>query len=110
MKHEDFNDLCSQLILHCDSTLIAKTNEYSSSEDRLHNFKVAARITNSSPVQALLGMKAKHTVSILDMCHRHSLTGQVQDKDYVFEKIGDEINYLILLAALLLEAKDDITD
>ena len=86
----------------CKNLLITKGVEYSENEDnidRLHSFKVAAAIQNITVKEALAGMMAKHTVSIYDMCknsRKHSF-------EKWQEKITDQINYLLLLSALVTE-------
>ncbi len=67
MKTEQFNQIIETILEHCADTLINKAKEYAT-EDRLHNFKVAAGLQNTTPVQALFGMMSKHTVSVYDMC------------------------------------------
>jgi hypothetical protein len=75
-----------------------KAKEYAT-EDRLHNFKRAAEILHTTPQQALAGMFVKHLVSVLDLIEGLVLpTTQL-----INEKIGDAINYLILLEAILKE-------
>ena len=48
--------------------------------------------------QALAGMMAKHTISIYDMCQG----GEYTHAKWI-EKITDNINYLILLRAMIEE-------
>ncbi len=82
--------------------LKSKALEYSSNDDRFHNFNVAARVMNTTPEKALLGMMMKHYVSVLDIIESpDKATGGLID-----EKIGDMINYLILLEGLLLEPSE----
>ena len=97
MKTEEFNKIMNWHIEHCKATLNNKATEYATG-DRLHNFKIAAEIQNTTAVQALAGMMAKHTVSIYDMCR-----DGCNDLDMWSEKITDHINYLLLLAALVRE-------
>lgn len=54
-------------LLAIETVLGVKAGEYAT-DDRLHNFKVAAELEKTSPQAALAGMMAKHTVSIYDMC------------------------------------------
>ena len=54
-----------------------------------------------SPEKALVGMLAKHLVSILDIVD--AIPKQIPTPALVEEKIGDAVNYLILLEALLKE-------
>lgn len=104
MNNDDFNKLVEIRIAKTREVLFQKNKEYSSDTDRLHNFKVAARIgtTEETPEQALLGMWRKHLVSILDLIDM-AAKGEVAGDDFRSEKIGDTINYLILLEALLAE-------
>jgi len=99
MKTEDFNRIVEAQLDRCRDTLIVKAQEYSTEEDRLHNFKVAAALQGGSPERALAGMMTKHIVSIFDMCNSDRMYG-----DYIWnEKIGDAINYLLLLRAIVDE-------
>lgn len=105
MKAEKFNEVLETAIKKCIDTLSVKADEYAT-EDRLHNFKVAAELQNCTPVTALAGMMAKHTVSVYDLIQRHEAGFAISDALWA-EKIGDSINYLILLTALVQEAHDE---
>ena len=78
--------------------LCSKAKEYATT-DRLHNFKVAAQIQGISTSEALVGMMAKHTVSIYDMVR----SGNAYSAEMWDEKITDHINYLLLLKAVIEE-------
>lgn len=97
MNNANFEKILERQMHQCAKVLIDKAREYAT-EDRLHNFKVAAGLQGVSPIKALAGMMAKHTVSIYDMCKdgEHGLV--MWD-----EKITDHINYLLLLRALAEE-------
>ena len=99
MTSEVFNQHLQHMQSVTVDTLTAKAKEYASDGDRLHNFKVAAAVQGISPVAALAGMMAKHTVSVYDMIG----SGKVQTMELWEEKIKDSINYLFLLWALLHE-------
>ena len=67
--------------------------------DRLYNFKRAAEISQTTPQKALIGMFLKHLVSVFDLAD-----GKLESTPaMVNEKVGDAINYLILLEAILKE-------
>jgi len=102
MKSEDFNVIVSQQIIRSTDVLCNKAKEYAT-EDRLHNFKVAAAIQGCTPEQALAGMMAKHTVSVYDMCRGSKWDFPIELWN---EKITDSINYLLLLRALVEEPKE----
>jgi len=96
MKALEFNELLNARIKKITETLGQKALQYESKVDRLHNFKVAAQLSNSTPEKALWGMAMKHLVSVTDL-----ISGQLENnRKNIDEKIGDMINYLILLEAL----------
>jgi len=83
------------------TVLVAKGKEYSSEDDRFHNFNVAGRIAGTTPEKALYGMMLKHEVSVLDLIEMAGTDTTELDEGMIDEKIGDNINYLILLEGLL---------
>lgn len=83
-------------------TLDLKANEYSSAYDRLANFKEAASFTKTTPERALLGFTAKHLVALVEFINGLETNNTFTQHQWE-EKIGDTINYLILLEALLSE-------
>lgn len=109
MNHEQFDKLVEEQIISIRKVLISKAAEYAKGGDRLHNFRVAARKLGRdvTSAQALRGMDIKHVVSIDDMVIG-GLPATLRDsnnmeyiKAYIDEKIGDHINYMILLKACL---------
>lgn len=77
----------------CMRVLKEKAEGYSMDEDVLHNFRIAAELQECTVTQALAGMMTKHTVSVYDMIN----SGQRYGSAVWDEKIGDLINYLLLL-------------
>jgi len=102
MKTIEFESILAKRLSSIATTLGSKAKEYAQDDDRLYNFKVAARINNETPAKALWGMATKHLVSVTDLVNAKldNKTGMVD------EKIGDMINYLILLEAILKEEKE----
>lgn len=88
-----------EMISHCESVLIEKHREYAT-EDDFHNFNVAAELQNITPLQALVGMMDKHVVSVHDYVNEHA-EGRKATKEQWKEKIGDNINYLLILWAMV---------
>jgi len=107
MTIEDFEVLAIKRFQHCLSLMTGtKHKEYSRNNDKLHNFKVAGRIDNESPEKALWGMFKKHLVSIQDMVNDSNdpeWMGTLPSQERLSEKIGDSVNYLILLEGLITE-------
>lgn len=101
MRTEQFEEVINNRIETCKSVLCSKAEEYAT-DDRLHNFKVAGKLQKCTAVKALGGMMAKHTVSVYDLIDDYE-QGEAISKETWAEKIGDSINYLLLLTALLAE-------
>lgn len=87
------------MITYCSDTLISKHQEYAT-EDDFHNFNVAAKLQDVTPEQALIGMMAKHVVSVYDLVNA-AAEGRTVPEDLWREKIGDNINYLLILWAMV---------
>jgi hypothetical protein len=105
MDQKDFERAAKELMDHCWQTLVVKGADYAKNGDRLHNFKAAARRRGIHPVEALTGMKLKHEISIEDICRDVVGSAGVPASDKLLEKIGDDINYNILLYTLLVEMR-----
>ena len=98
MNLHEFAKIRDEQIIRCVDVLTEKADEYAT-DDRLHNFRVAAELEGVTVRQALAGMMAKHTISIYDMCKcptAHTIP-------IWSEKITDHINYLLLLRAVVQE-------
>lgn len=119
MKQKEFEKLLDRRIELIRSVLSKKGKEYSSDLDRLHNFKRAGKMLQCSPEKALIGMWTKHIISILDIVDELDYKCGMEKDCYpafdvnrhmamVEEKIGDSINYLILLEALIKERNENI--
>jgi hypothetical protein len=104
MNAKDFNKVVKN---RCDSikqTLLDKGKEYATSEDRFHNFNKAAQRRGISAFRALDGMMLKHEVSVDDLIGFAEKTPERLTHELINEKLGDFINYLILLEGMLREA------
>ena len=102
MNNTDFETVVVGRLAKIQLVMANKAVESSSDRDRLHDFKVAARISGSTPEKALWGMAMKHLVSVTDILDAVE-GGRVPAPALVDEKLGDMINYLILLETLLVE-------
>ena len=100
MNTTTFERLFEEQVNRSRSVLVSKAKEYAT-EDRLHNFKVAAALEGKTQEQALAGMMAKHTVSVYDMAE----SGLAYPIELWQEKITDHINYLFLLNAIVREER-----
>lgn len=108
MTENEFAHVLEGRIDEMRRVLGVKSGEYTSNKDRLGNFKDAARMLRCNPSQALIGMLAKHLVSIFDLVN--SSVAVKPGLPIWSEKIGDAINYLVLLYALQVEIAGDDVD
>lgn len=103
MTSKDFNTMLDNRLADIKKVMASKGAEYAAeSDDRLHNFKVAARMNDTTAAKALWGMMTKHLVSVTDMIAKDEAS------DYLInEKIGDCINYFILLEAIFRDKLEE---
>ena len=106
MNNEMFNKVTEERIKTCIDVLCRKSDEYSTDRDRLRAFKVAGALQGGSDIKALGGMMCKHTVSIYDLINDFE-NGKNISIELWNEKIGDSINYLLLLNAMVVEHELD---
>ena len=99
MKTKEFEIILQNRLEKIKSILSSKAAEYMQNSDRLYNFKRAATIAGITPEKALFGMLNKHLVSVIDLIENSDSISEY----LVNEKIGDLINYLILLEAIFIE-------
>jgi len=101
MKTNEFDKIINHRLDFCKYVLVEKAKEYAKGDDdRLHNFRKASRISNKSMEECLWGFALKHLVSVTDIIDEMSNNPTyVPPRHLVEEKIGDLINYLLLLEA-----------
>lgn len=100
MNTQMFNALVEEQIEQIRSVLVTKVKEYVTSKDRLHNFKSAVPDKlQKTPGEACWGYMVKHLVSVRDL----ALGIRKGNLEMINKKIGDVINYLILLKGILVE-------
>jgi len=97
MKTDEFNKIVEEMIDACRKTLIKKQGEYNLDEDRLSFFKEGNELTKLTPERTLYMFMYKHVKSLADMV----ASEKKYPKALWIEKIQDNMNYLLLLRALL---------
>ena len=101
MSAKQFEAVLQSRLEKIKTVLGTKAKEYSSTNDRYHNFNVAGRMAGTTPEKALKGMMLKHEVSVLDLIEWSESEPTKITEELIDEKIGDNINYLILLEGML---------
>lgn len=102
MKHDDFQRLLERRIDLTWKVLSAKSREYASADDKLWNFKRGGEVLGKNQIEVLVGYMTKHLVSVIDLAKMAAL-GQAPSIAALDEKIGDTVNYLVLLEAAVTE-------
>ena len=98
MTEKQFDEIVEFRLKAIKETLIEKGKEYRRNNDPLHNFNIGAKITGTTREKVLWGFALKHHISVMDMID--DLDKDILPNPFsVEEKIGDLINYLILLEA-----------
>ncbi len=100
MLTEEFNKIVEQRIAKIKETLIEKTKEYATADDRLHNFNKGEQISGKPREIVLWGFALKHYISFMDILDNIE-KGILPTEKLIDEKIGDLINYLILEEACI---------
>jgi len=103
MNRKYFNKLVNNRLKHCKNVLTHKADVYASQADRFSNFKTAARMLECTPEKALEGFMTKHYVALHDFIDTLDTDYPMLHLDEWHEKIGDIINYLLLLEGLVTE-------
>ncbi len=100
MEAGAFNKLVKSMFFECERTLAKKRQNYAPTGDRLINFKVSARRRGITPEQALWGFRDKHDTAIQQAIQNPR---EIHTEEEWQEWIKDNINYLVLLYALIKE-------
>lgn len=100
MTEKEFQDVLTTRLTKIKETLSSKAEEYATDNDKLHNFNVGARLTGQTREKVLWGFAIKHYISFLDILDSLD-KGKLPTETLVDEKIGDLINYLVLVEASL---------
>ena len=108
MKTTEFNTVIHHRLNECERILIEKAKEYAKGDDdRMHNFNRAAQITGECREKALFGFFLKHLVSLMDIVDEmNKNSNYIPSRSLTEEKIGDSINYLLLLEASIEDKRN----
>ena len=111
MKQSELDLIVNEFIDHSAKLLVSKGTEYAQSTgDRLTNFKEVARFLNKTPEEVALVYLMKHVQSIQNGIEKGDFDWRWQKDDgsEAFKsRFADAINYLLLLAAIIEEARVD---
>lgn len=101
MDSKEFDEFLEMTFDHIRDMLASKGAEYvpgTAKISRFHNFQIGAGLNQQTIEQVLWGFVTKHIVSLSDMVKKPASESKLEAWD---EKIGDVINYMILLKAMV---------
>lgn len=109
MNAEEFDTFLEETFERIRLVLASKGNEYvaNDAKSRFHNFDISAAFKSESSEQALWGFVTKQLVSLSDMVKCDSTSYPIDLWD---EKLGDVINYMILLRGIVHHKHDRKVD
>lgn len=102
MTNKDFEVCFESRVDMCRRVLVGKNQDYARNGEKLWNFKQASGMDGCTPEMALKGMLLKHWQSIRDLIGDLE-RGQHHSMAVWEEKVGDALNYLFILRALVEE-------
>ena len=110
MTKDDFNEVVARRQELIGQVLASKGKEYANSNDVFHNFKNATGLSfHNAAEKVAWEFMVKHLQSIKDIIAEVSseTKAKVASSNIIEEKIGDAINYLILIEGMLKERSNN---
>ena len=103
MQHSEFNKILEARLSRTKEVLAGKAGEYATDADRLSNFRDGGIMNHECPEKFLFGLVSKHWIAIRDFIEEIQEGKEPRTIPQWDEKIGDVINYMVLLEALTTE-------
>jgi hypothetical protein len=101
LKNDFFDKVITDTLIDLKELLTVKGKEYRRNNNVYHNFDQGAKIKGITPEKVLDGFLLKHEVSISDMTNDLD-KGILPSKEKVEEKFNDNIIYLLIKKAMIL--------
>lgn len=98
----NLNEVISSTLETIKNTLLSKTKEYVRNSDVFHNFHEGSKRSGLIREKVLDGFLLKHEISISDITNDLD-KGILPTEDIVNEKFNDNIIYLLIKKAMILE-------
>ena len=102
MTEERFEQLVDETLNQIKETLIVKGKEYRRNNNPFHNFDEGSKRSGVIREKVLDGMLLKHEISIADMTNDLE-KGKLPKIETIEEKFGDNLIYLILKKASIID-------
>ena len=102
MTEERFDQVVEEVCEQVKQTLLVKGREYRRNGNVFHNFDVGSQRSGLIREKVLDGFLLKHEISIADMTN-DLVDGKLPTKELLDEKFGDNIIYLIIKKASIID-------
>jgi hypothetical protein len=99
--NEDFFEVIHNTLDELKELLLVKGKEYMRNNDVYHNFNQGSIMRGITPEKTLDGFLLKHEISINDITNDLD-KGILPSKDKVIEKFNDNLIYLLIKKAMIL--------
>lgn len=105
MQRKEFQQVVEKRLNLIQSVLASKGAEYSPDDNPFHNFDNATGLSfHKNRTKVAWEFMVKHLQSIKDMLDKDE-KGLTNSEAHIEEKIGDAVNYLILIEGMLKDKK-----
>jgi protein tyrosine/serine phosphatase len=105
-QSDKFDQVVEETLNELRKLLIIKGNEYLRNGNVYHNFEEGAKISGLSREKVLDGFLLKHEISIKDMTNDLD-NGIVPSIEKITEKFNDNLIYLLIKKAMLIERANE---
>ena len=102
MTEERFEQIVDETLNQTKETLIVKGKEYRRNNNPFHNFDEGSKRSGLIREKVLDGMLLKHEISIADITN-DLIEGKLPKIETIEEKFGDNLIYLILKKASIID-------
>lgn len=109
MDINTFNLIVDATVEDTANLLKVKGGEYASDQDRLSNFKRAAELTGSDPLQIALIYMSKHFDAVCSYVRHQSIGKDLKLSEPIEGRFNDLINYCILMKAIIHEQRGNLS-
>ena len=101
MNRQRLEQIFENRIAECRETMGMKGKVYATDENRLSNFYAGAELAKLTPQQYAFSLVSKHIIALRDKIN----ADEPMSDEFITEKMGDIINYMVLIEGLEREDK-----
>lgn len=109
LTFEEFEEIVSRRAKLTWETLVKKGKEYATADRAMDSFHAQAEFSmHNQPTSVAWELMVKHLYSVRRLIQEYEVEGKIPSQYMIDEKIGDAINYLILIEGLFKEIENKL--